>query len=76
MRVGHFQTNHPSKQTDWIAASAGFQFTWALAADGTLCCWEENLVETILYKDGRISTGPLLRVTRRPIVAVNILDSK
>ena len=76
MRLGHFQTSHPSQHKDWIAVAAEFQDTWALAADGTVCCWEENLEEMIPYKDGRISMGPLLRVTRRPIVAINILDSK
>ncbi|MGA3180701.1 MAG: hypothetical protein ABSF38_10190 [Verrucomicrobiota bacterium] len=70
----NFRAWHPSKYSDWIGAAAEFQDTWALAGDGTLYCWRENLEERNF--DGPFLDRPWLRVTRRPIVAFNILDSK
>jgi alpha-tubulin suppressor-like RCC1 family protein len=73
MRCGDFQTGHPSRQTDWIGAAAvRNNYIWALAADGTLCCWEEDFDDYHHLMRAR----HWLRATRRPVAVFNILDSK
>jgi hypothetical protein len=62
---GRSPTRHPSKHSDWIAATPLWNDTVALAADGTLCCWMRLPEETA---EGRNLLGP----TRRPLWSLNI----
>jgi hypothetical protein len=67
----------PSKYTDWLAATGDFQFTWALAKDGTLTCWD---VFGTKEPDDRLDRPPtfiqrfFLGPNRRPVFSVNIFD--
>jgi hypothetical protein len=69
------QTRRPSKYDDWIGVGAQFQYTWALAKDGTLCCWEDNRDDWDLSTP-ILERRPFLRLSRRPVIDYNILDSK
>jgi hypothetical protein len=74
MEGKNFHTWHPSKYHDWSGVGADYQCVWALAADGTLCCWDET--EEVVNGGAAFDGRGLLRLTRRPVVAINILDSK
>ena len=56
-----------SKYSDWMAVAAEDWLTYALAADGTLCCWAAPRFTA----DPRALLGP----TRRPLWSLNILDA-
>jgi hypothetical protein len=69
------QSKHPSHYADWLAATegyGGYGGTWALARDGTLCCWNEFDWHDYSTFMGKIILGPI----RRPIFSCNILDEK
>jgi len=69
------QTKRPSKYTDWIAATEFSEYTWALAKDGTLSCWNEfgfDWPEDKTTFMQRFFLGP----TWRPILSINILGQQ
>ncbi|MGD0814369.1 MAG: hypothetical protein ABSA83_12250 [Verrucomicrobiota bacterium] len=69
-RPGNYK--RPSKYTDWLAAAGNASFTWSLARDGTLTCWNAFYMHEPDEKDPfikRILLGP----SRRPVFSGNIL---
>ncbi len=69
------QSKHPSKYTDWLAATEYLDQTWGLARDGTLSCWNEfginepDRTEPFMKK---FFLGPI----RRPVLSLNILGQQ
>jgi hypothetical protein len=76
-----FQTQHPSRYQDWLAASGGFLWeNWALAKDGTISCWRDVFQLAPDDYEGPYNDGKShffsLRPSRRPLASINILGAK
>lgn len=67
------QYKHPSKYSDWLAVAKEIH-TWALAKDGTLCCWDEYSVTDYIGNIANTEFSLYLGPTRRPVASINILD--
>jgi hypothetical protein len=76
------QSKRPSQYADWVAATQNFQFTWGLAKDGTLTCWnvfgtKEHYTKWShgTYHEPTFMDKLFLGPTRRPILSANILGA-
>jgi hypothetical protein len=73
-------TTRPSKCHDWLAATAVGDKYWAVARDGTICCWEDcfwMVPYSYSYSDEPHSHWFVgLRPSRRPLASLNILDAE
>jgi alpha-tubulin suppressor-like RCC1 family protein len=69
----NLKTKRPSKYRDWLAVTEYGGMDWAVAKDGTICCW--GAFSRPVFYEERNSHRFILRPSRRPLASLNILDA-